>query len=94
MLTSDVTHYLSEIYQALKVGGILYLTTFVEKNVPEVEENPKNYLYKPTSGPLHRVRYEEGFFLGMIERSGFKLLDYQHQGIERTQQSVVVAARA
>jgi SAM-dependent methyltransferase len=94
MLASDVAHYLPQMNNTLKSGGILYLTAFVEKNVPDVEENPKDYLNKPTSGPLHRVRYEEGFFLGMIQTAGFKILDFQHQGIERTQQSVVIAEKA
>jgi len=29
----------------------------------------------------------------MVAGAGFKLLDYQHQGIARTQQSVVVAEK-
>ena len=94
ILSSDVSHYLSQVYQALKIGGIVYLTAFLETKVPEEEENPKDYLNKPTSVPLHRVRYEEGFFLGLIERAGFQLVNYQHHGIERTQQSVVIAQKS
>ena len=93
MLTSDITFYLSQLFEALRVDGILYFTAFIEKDVPDMEENPIDYLDKVSSGSLHRVRYEEEFFMGMIEKVGFKLIDFKHQGIERTQQSVVVVKK-
>jgi len=71
----------------------LYITAFIEENVPKVEENPTHYLNKTASGRLHRVRYEERFFMRLIEKAGFEILEYLHQGIERTQQSVVVARK-
>lgn len=93
MLATDIEFYLDELYRVLCNNGLLYLTAFVEENVPDVEENPKDYLGKKAQGPLHRVRYEKSFFLGLLDKSGFTLEDFKHQGIKRTKQSVVVARK-
>lgn len=93
MLVPDVIFYLSQLYNSLSNGGVMYLTAFIEEDVPNVEENPSGYLNKISSGALHRVRYEKAFFLGLAEKAGFSILDFQHQMIKRTQQSVVVVKK-
>ena len=93
MLTDDLRYYLQELHKTLRNNGVLYTTAFIEENVPEVEENPQNYLGKETTGPLHRVRYEKSFFLDIVEEYGFRIIDFQHQKIERTKQSVIVAEK-
>ena len=40
MLSDDVIFYLKEFNRILKPGGRVYMTAFVEENVPEEEENP------------------------------------------------------
>jgi hypothetical protein len=94
MLADDVQYYLHQINQVLRKQGILYLTAFIEKNVPAVEENPQGYLNKISTGPLHRVRYEKSFFSNMVKKAGFETNNFQHQGIRRTKQSVLVAVKA
>jgi SAM-dependent methyltransferase len=93
MLSDDVRFYLRQINHALKMGGVLYLTAFIEKDVPPQEENPLGYLGKESTLPLHRVRYEQDFFLSMVKESGFKPLDLRHQGISRTKQSELIAEK-
>lgn len=90
MLTDDVKFYLSQLHEALCKGGLIYTTAFIEEGVPNIEENPQNYIGKKTVGALHRVRYEKSFFFGLVEKAGFSIVDFQHQKIDRTQQSVVV----
>jgi SAM-dependent methyltransferase len=94
MTTTDVRYYLAELSRALKDGGTIYLTAFVEENVPDVEENPLNYLEKSSSGPLHRVRYERSFFDRMMTDAGLSVTSFDHQGIHRTGQSVVIGSKA
>ena len=93
MLTSDVEFYLTQLHNALRDNGTIYMTAFIEPDVPEVEENPENYLSKTSTGPLHRVRYEQSFFCRLVEHAGFTIMAFKHRGIERTQQSVIIAKR-
>ena len=93
MLSDDVKFYLQQINEALNEGGILYFTAFIEENVPDEEENPAYYLNRPSTLPLHRVRYERDYFFMLIKNAGFNILDFDHQGIIRTRQSVVIAKK-
>lgn len=93
MLDDDVAFYLGQLGRSLKIGGIVYMTAFLEPNVADVEENPKGYLGKESIGPLHRVRFEESYFLDLVSKAGFRIVDYRHQGVGRTGQSVVVAEK-
>ena len=93
MVSDDVNFYLGQINQTLDINGVIYLTAFIEKNVPAVEENPPGYLNRLSTLPLHRVRYEEEFFFNMVTESDFKILHFDHQGIQRTKQSVLIAEK-
>lgn len=94
MLEDDVLFYLKELHHALKQRALIYLTAFIEENVPDVEENPPGYLGRETVGLLHRVRYEKTHFWGLVESCGFDIKDYQHQAINRTKQSILVAYKS
>ncbi len=89
MLTADIKFYLKEFNRILKKDGFIYLTAFIEDNVPKVSENPEGYIDK-SSGRLHRVRYNKEFFHKLCAESGFNIEMFLHQGIERTKQSVVI----
>ena len=89
MIASDISFYLSEFYKVLNTEGKVYLTAFVEENVPDVEENPEDYIAKSV-GALHRVRYEKEFFYSLVNNANFKVIEYHHQLIDRTKQSVFV----
>lgn len=91
MLAEDVRFYLRQMFQLLVKDGVIYATAFVEESVPEVRENPEGYLGRSSTGPLHRVRYENSFFLELFDQAGFKLIDFRHRGIARTKQSIIVA---
>ena len=66
MLQDDVSFYLDEFYRVLKPGGHVYLTGFIEIDVPPVEENPRGYMgMSGNEGPLLRVRYDRNYFMSL-----------------------------
>lgn len=76
MLTDGVRTYLKEFDRILRPDGRIFLTAFLEDNVPDVEENPEGYLGREWKGALHCVRYEREFFEGLLDEAGFKLDDF------------------
>lgn len=76
-----------EFYRMLRPGGKLFLTTFIEENVPQMTENPTNYVMECTY-PRQVVRYEKGYFLEMFTSIGFELFKYE-QSTEIDFQSAV-----
>jgi SAM-dependent methyltransferase len=93
MLSEDIIFYLKEFHNCLKEEGSIYLTAFVEQNVSDEVENPSNYLSE-NKGPLHRVRYNKEFFFEIIKKSGFEVIDFYHQHINRTKQSVLILEKS
>lgn len=89
MLEDDVNFYLREFRRVLCLTGKIYLTAFIEEDVPAMIENPKDYL-GGSKGPLHRVRYSRKFFYELVREAGLTVCDYRHHMIDRTGQSVVV----
>lgn len=73
MLTDGVRAYLKEFERVLRPGGRIYLTAFLEDDVPDVEENPEGYLGREWKGALHCVRYNRKFFEGLLDEAGFRL---------------------
>lgn len=92
MIPEDVRFYLAELHRVLDDDGVIYLTAFIEENVPDHEENPDNYLGK-SRGPLHRVRYARSFFDQMIQEAGLATRMFLHHGVARTGQSIVIVSR-
>lgn len=91
MLQDDVSFYLDEFYRVLKPGGAVYLTGFIEHDVPDCEENPPGYMgMTGNDGPLLRVRYNKEYFLKLCKSAGFEVEHFFHRHIKRTRQSVVV----
>lgn len=80
MMPADVTVYLAEFHRLLKPTGTLFLTAFVEDEVPDVSENPAGYRMR-WALPLHCVRYSKQFFTGLLARQGFgvKRFDYAQE---------------
>jgi predicted SAM-dependent methyltransferase len=89
MLSRDVIFYLNEFYKCLRTDGYIYITAFVEENVPDEVENPENYLAE-SKGALHRVRFNKEYFFKIIKDTGFEVCKFYHQNITRTKQSVIV----
>ena len=91
MMTNDIAFYLKEFNRIINKNGAIYLTAFTEENVPNVSENPIDYLNETNkNGSLHRVRYEINYFNSLIKNSGLKIEHYLHQHIDWSKQSVFV----
>lgn len=86
-IDTEIRLLAKEFYRILKPGGKLFLTTFIEENVPPMTENPVNYVMECTY-PRQVVRYEKGYFLKMFTGIGFELLKYD-QSTEIDYQSAV-----
>ena len=86
--TNDVQAYLGEFARLLKPGGTLFLTAFVEPDVPPESENPPDYRGGNWDGPLHCVRFEEGFFRKLLAENGFEIVREEH-GTETDGQSAL-----
>jgi len=83
----EIRIFAKEYFRLLKPGGILFLTTFIEENVPDMTENPEGYVMKCTY-PRQIVRFEKNYFLKMFTDAGF-VLDTYEQGTEVDTQSAV-----
>ena len=77
LLQRDIEAYLKEFIRLLRPKGSLFLTAFVEDNVPEVEENPSDY-QRGCKGRLHCMRYERSFFDRMVQSHGFAIDHFVH----------------
>ncbi|RHW74886.1 class I SAM-dependent methyltransferase [Colwellia sp. RSH04] len=93
MLTADIRFYLEQFKRVLSSGGYVYLTAFIEDDVPHEEENPEGYLGRKSKGALHRVRFQKNYFLSLVREFGFTVIEFKHQYITRTCQSVVILKR-
>jgi SAM-dependent methyltransferase len=83
----EIRIFAKEYFRLLKPGGILFLTDFIEENVPDMTENPENYVMKCTY-PRQIVRFEKNYFLKIFTDAGF-VLDSYEQGTEIDTQSAV-----
>ena len=69
MVEYDVRVYAREFQRLLKPDGRVFLTAFVEEEVPPVTLNPEGYVM-PCTGPLHIARYEKTFFFSLFTDHG------------------------
>ena len=83
----EIRIHAREYFRLLKPGGTLFLTSFIEENVPDMTENPENYIMKCTY-PRQIVRFEKDYFLKMFTDAGF-IVDSYEQGTEVDSQSAV-----
>lgn len=83
----DVKIFSREFYRLLRPGGKLFLTAFIEENVPDCTANPEGYIMK-CEYPKQIVRFEKQFFLNLFKNDGF-VVDCYEQGTEIDFQSAV-----
>lgn len=69
MELKDVKTYLAEFNRLLKPDGAIFLTTFIEEDVPDFTVNPKDYR-TDWRGALHCVRFDKTFFRQLAEEHG------------------------
>jgi cyclopropane fatty-acyl-phospholipid synthase-like methyltransferase len=93
MLTEDVAGYAQVMARVLAPGGRIWLTAFVEDDVPDCVENPQDYLKLDWRGPLHCVRFDRGFFESLVSAAGLRVDRFEH-GQETDGQSMYVLAHA
>jgi len=86
--SNDIRLYLGEFHRLLRKTGSVFLTAFVEENVPEEEENPAAYQQK-WKGALHCVRYSLPFFTQLIAEADLRIVRHVH-GTETDGQSAFV----
>lgn len=75
---SDIRAYLREFRRVLRPSGKIFFTAFVEQDVPQEEENPSGYGDLDWHGPLHCVRFEDGFFRRMLQDEGFTVTAFEY----------------
>lgn len=77
MIAEDIRIYLKEFKRVLTPRGKIFLTAFIEKDVPDMTINPEGYLkklgLKRWKGNLHCVLYDRDFFASMLTENGFKI---------------------
>jgi SAM-dependent methyltransferase len=92
MTYGDVVRYLHELRRVIAPSGKLFLTAFIETDVPNYSINPPGYREQWT-GALHCVRFERGFFEDMLGEARLKLVELVH-GRETNGQSALYIAPA
>lgn len=93
----ETRFYANEASRVVKPGGKVFLTAYVEDEVPDFEENPKDYVITPQRErrlalkPLHRARYAKDYF-DKIWDDSFELDRFEH-GTEYNKQSAYYFSR-
>jgi cyclopropane fatty-acyl-phospholipid synthase-like methyltransferase len=78
-IDTEVRILLKDFNRMLKDGGRVFLTSFCEENVPDMEENPANYLIEEYTYPRQIVRFEKNFFERLLNEQGFRVDSFEHQ---------------
>ena len=74
--------YVSEIGRLLRPGGRALLTAFVEKGVPAASINPSGYVPYQCVGPLHVVRYEEGYLRSVFATHSLSVRAFSYEMVD------------
>lgn len=90
MTYGDVVRYLQELRRVIAPGGRLFLTAFIETDVPNYAINPPGYREQWT-GALHCVRFERGFFEDMLKEARLELLELVHARETNGQSALYIA---
>jgi len=78
-IDTEVRLLLRDFNRMLKMGGKVFLTSFCEENVPDMEENPANYLIDNYTYPRQIVRFEKNYFKKMLDENGFSIESFEHR---------------
>jgi SAM-dependent methyltransferase len=78
MVERDVRIYLKEIRRVLAPDGVVFFTSFVEEDVPDMSVNPAQYRQE-WEGPLHCVRYDKSFLESLLEECGFRMDRFEYE---------------
>jgi len=88
----DMRIYLKDISRILNGKGKLFLTTFVEEDVPNISINPENYRFQ-CSGPLHVVRYKKDYLFSIFDEYGYSVLSFTHETETDSQSGIYLSKK-
>jgi SAM-dependent methyltransferase len=94
MRLKDARIYVSEIRRLVRQGGRVFLTAFVEEDVPEESTNPVGYVDYPCKGALHVVRYEKKALLSIFAEHGFRVQEFAYHGGSHCNQTEICLTTA
>ncbi len=77
-VADEIAVYLRAFHPLLADDGHVFLTAYLEDDVPEVSVNPGDYI-RPWTQPRHCVRYERAFFLDLVAACGFCVVRFEHR---------------
>ena len=80
MAPEHVQIYVSELSRIARDGGKIFLTAFVEDDVPEVSFNPTAYVPYDCNAPLVVVRYNKQWLFPLFSRHGLTIDDFRYHG--------------
>ena len=80
MRLKDARNYVAEMSRMTRDGGRIFLTAFVEENVPEETVNPVGYVDYTCECPLHVVRYEQSALFEIFKRYSLTIENFSHHG--------------
>lgn len=92
MTAQDMTIYLAEIRRLLARDGRVFLTAYLEDDVPDVCVNPPDYR-EPSNTPLHRVRLNRRYFEDLLSTHGLAMVRLDHASECDGQSGVYLAPR-
>lgn len=93
MAIEDIEIYLAELRRLLAPGGGIFLTAYLEDDVPEVSINPPGYRRQSRS-PLHRVRLNRRYFEQLAATHGLAVARLDHAAEHDAQSAVYLREQA
>ena len=90
MTLEDIERYLYEFERVMSETGRVYVTAFVEDDVPDWEENPPNYL-RDWSGPLHCARMNKGVYERLVAEAGLQVDKFLYRNLQGRQSTYVLS---
>lgn len=91
MVIEDIKIYLKEFNRLLSKNGMIFLTAFIEEDVPEMSINPEGYRRGSWKGELHCVRYNKNFFENILAENGFKIKRFDYEKIVHGQSAIYLS---
>ncbi len=76
----DVTAYCREFQRLIHPEGKVFMTAFIEENVPDMTINPKGYQGRNWTKPLHCVRYDREFMEKLFRDNGLAVERFDYGG--------------
>jgi len=80
MTPDHVEIYTSELSRITRHDGRIFLTAFVEDDVPDVSLNPTDYVPYDCTAPLHVVRYSNRWLFSLFSKHGLSTVFFHYHG--------------